>query len=342
VPLEFVVEGTVVGPGETITAPSSAPARLLFSDRSEIRVAPTSKLAVVGLDARGSRIALTDGSIDVRVRHRPDTAWRFDAGPFTVDVRGTSFHLAFDATRGRLALHMMTGVVEVRGATDARVFTLRAGESLELFSSPGRKPAAEPAQAVEAAAEGTFSPQEAPTAQPPAAPVRRRVPHVEPGEAPVGTEPWPRLIARGDFAAVVHQAERRGLDATVAGASAADLSALADAARYTKRNDLARQALLSLRARFPGTSRASDAAFFLGRLAELTSSSGAAALSWYETYLGESKRGPYTGEALGREIVLLARSDRDRARKAAQTYLERFPKGAQAALAKSLLQSATE
>ena len=341
-PLHYVVEGGVLGPGETITTPSSAPARLLFSDRSEIRVAPTTKLAVVGLDARGSRIALADGAIDVEVRHRAETAWRFDAGPFTIDVRGTSFHLAFDANRGRLGLHMLTGVVDVRGAADARVFTLRAGESLELFSQSQRKSEAAPRQAVKAPTEVAAARAEVPAAHVPAVPARRRVAHVGPAEAPAAPEPWPRLIARGDFAAVVRQAEKRGLDVTLASASAADLGALADAARYTKRNDLARQALLGLRARFPGTARASDAAFFLGRLAELTPTSGAAALSWYETYLGESGRGPYAGEALGREIVLLARTDQARARKAAQTYLERFPKGAQAELAKSLLQSATE
>jgi hypothetical protein len=150
---------------------------------------------------------------------------------------------------------------------------------------------------------------------------------------------------------VVKDAERRGLDATLASASAAELTSLADAARYTRHNDLARQALLGLRARFPGTVRASDAAFFLGRLAEQPSSSSpsspssspgsasGAALSWYETYLRESEHGPYAGEALGREIAMFARTDRARAQKAAQIYLERFPHGTQAELAKSLLES---
>ena len=100
--------------------------------------------------------------------------------------------------------------------------------------------------------------------------------------------------------------------------------------------------LLSLRARFPGTTRAGDAAFFLGRLAELPPSSSGAAVAWYETYLRESARGPYGGEALGREIALLAHTDRARAQKAAQFYLERFPHGTQAELAKSLLESVPE
>jgi len=73
-------------------------------------------------------------------------------------------------------------------------------------------------------------------------------------------ESWSSLIARGEFAAVVKDAEDRGLDVTLARASAAELTLLADAARYTRRYDVARQALLRVRERFPGSSRSSEAA----------------------------------------------------------------------------------
>jgi TolA-binding protein len=296
------------------------------------------------VDAHGSRIALADGALDVQVRHRQDTSWRFDAGPFSVKVVGTSFHMAYEAGRGRLALQMKTGMVEARGPAEDRVFTLRAGESLELFAGPAPQPtpASPPSSSVPAKAEAEAPP---PLVEPPApqvapAPSRRRAPHAERAEAAAESGRWGRLIAQGDFATVVRHAERRGLDATLASASAEDLASLADAARYIRRTDLARQALLGLRARFPGTAHASDAAFFLGRLAEASPASVSAALAWYETYLGESGRGPYAGEALGRELALLARADRARAQKVAETYLARFPHGAQAELAKSLLESA--
>jgi hypothetical protein len=354
-PLHYVLEGTLLGPGETITAGPTAPARLVFSDSSQIRLAPAAKLSVLALDAHGSRVLLADGDLDVQVQHRPDTSWRFEAGPFTVKVRGTSFHLAYLAERGRLALHMVTGVVEVQGPpqglASARALTLRAGESLELFAGPAPKP-------IAPSLEGPTAPETSPaeklpaeTASPlPAPPVlrgmaqqpRRRAPQAEQVKVAHDPSAWASLIAQGDFAGVVKDAERRGLDVTLASASPAELTLLADAARYTRRSDLARQALLGLRARFPGTARASDAAFFLGRLAETPASSSGAAVAWYETYLRESARGPYAGEALGREIALLARSDRARASDAAQIYLERFPHGTQAELAKSLLQSHPE
>jgi hypothetical protein len=346
-PLHYVVEGAALESGENIRTGSAAPARLVFSDDSEIRVAPATKVAVRAVDAHGSRIALADGELDVRVRHRQGTSWRFDAGPFSVKVVGTSFHLSYEAERGRLALQMLAGVVEARGPSDDRVFTLRAGESLELFANPGSPPSSAPGQpsasvAVPAPANVEVAPPLVEPAAPHVAPVppRRRASRTERVEGTLEPAHWGRLIARGEFAAVVNDAERRGLDATLAGASAAELTSLADAARYIRRTDLARQALLGLRARFPGTTHASDAAFFLGRLAESPPVSASAAVAWYETYLSESGRGPYAGEALGREIALLARRDPARAQKAARTYLARFPHGTQAELAKSRLESA--
>jgi TolA-binding protein len=150
-------------------------------------------------------------------------------------------------------------------------------------------------------------------------------------------DPWSDLITKGDFSAIVQDAERRGLDVTLARGSALDLITLADAARYTRKYETARQALLALRARFAGSDRSKDAAFFLGRLSEVGPSSSDAALTWYDTYLAEAGRGPYASEALGRKLTLLVPMDRERARKAARTYLQRFPQGNQAELAHSVL-----
>ena len=351
-PLHYVLEGATLGPGETIKAEPAVPAKLSFSDTSQIRISPAAKLSVLSLDAHGSRIALADGELDVQVQHRPGSSWRFEAGPFTVQVRGTEFHLAYAAERGRFALQMVTGAVEVRSRFDDRVLNLRAGESLELFAGAQSKPAA-PAVVRPAAAETSATAKSSAEAAPPLptrispSSARHRASPAERASAGPEAMVWASLIAQGDFAGVVEDAERRGLEATLASASAAELTSLADAARYTRHNDLARQALLGVRARFPGTARAGDAAFFLGRLAEQPASSpssspgsaSGAALAWYETYLRESERGPFAGEALGREIAMLAHTDRSRAQRAAQIYLERFPQGTQAELAKSLLES---
>jgi pyruvate/2-oxoglutarate dehydrogenase complex dihydrolipoamide acyltransferase (E2) component len=233
--LHYVIEGAAVGPGETIRTVATASARMLFSDDSRIRIAPATKVSVLALDAHGSRIALADGALDVEVRHRQGTSWRFEAGPFSVKVVGTSFHLAYEAERGRLALQILTGRVEARGPSDDRVFTLRAGESLELFA--GVAPASSPTTPVPPSAkpvppEVTSPLPEAATPRvAPAPSSRHHATHAARAEVSLASGGWARLIAQGDFAAVVKDAEQRGLDATLASAAAADLTSLAALAR---------------------------------------------------------------------------------------------------------------
>jgi hypothetical protein len=143
-------------------------------------------------------------------------------------------------------------------------------------------------------------------------------------------------LNQGQFAQVVADAERRGIDQVIAEARPADMAALADAARYTNRDSLSRRVLLAMRSRFAATESAHDASFFLGRLAETTSGTEPA-LAWYETYLREAPRGLYAKEAMGREMRLRMTGPSERARQIARQYLERFPQGSEAELARALV-----
>jgi TolA-binding protein len=344
--LAFVVEGASIGSAQGIEAHPDAPAELVFSDQSRVKLAPKTKVSVLSMDTHGAQVSLANGDLDVSVKRREEASWRFEAGPFIVSVKGTSFHLGYQAERGRLAVQMREGVVEVKGPSPDRTLTLRGGESLELFAntSTAKQAPADPAAGrklphEQPSAAREFAEPLAPATR--AASQRARARASEPRPEGETAEPWSQLIGRGDFAAVVKDAEEQGLDVALTRASATDLTALADAARYIRRYDVAKQALLRVRDRFPGSNRSGDAAFFLGRLAEAGPSSQSA-LSWYEIYLRESPHGAYAGEALGREIALYSQSDRSRARVAARQYLERFPHGSQADLAKSLVQSADE
>jgi len=121
------------------------------------------------------------------------------------------------------------------------------------------------------------------------------------------------------------------------GSSSDDLAALADAARYRRQDDLARRALDAQRRRFQGSSRAADAAFFLGRLDEKEGAGLVHALSWYDRYLNEAPSGSYVAEALGRKMVAV----RDlygvaQARTVADEYVRRFPHGSYAGAARAL------
>jgi ferric-dicitrate binding protein FerR (iron transport regulator) len=74
---------------------------LRFSDGSDVALS-SGQLRVRTLAENGARIALDDGNAEVYVVHTPRTHWSFDAGPFEVDVIGTSFGLAWDQARRSL------------------------------------------------------------------------------------------------------------------------------------------------------------------------------------------------------------------------------------------------
>jgi hypothetical protein len=150
-------------------------------------------------------------------------------------------------------------------------------------------------------------------------------------------EPWSVHVAAGRYQSVIEAAERRGLADVYRGASREDLQALADAARYVRRPDIARAALLAIRSRFDGTRAAEEAGFLLGRLEE-TSGATRQALEWYERYLSESPDGVYAAQALGRKLLLVQeRGSSSDAVSVAREYLRRFPAGPYAATARQLL-----
>jgi ferric-dicitrate binding protein FerR (iron transport regulator) len=134
-PLHYTVEGLVARRGDAIEASPDVASRLLFSDESRIVLDASTRLTVDGLNARGARIGLLDGAVDVFVKPRANGSWLFSAGPFLVRVKGTSFRLAFAASLGRLGLQMTSGRVEVL-APPGRTVAVGAGESIELFATP--------------------------------------------------------------------------------------------------------------------------------------------------------------------------------------------------------------
>src|SRR6185369_15450726 len=125
-------------------------------------------------------------------------------------------------------------------------------------------------------------------------------------------------------------------DAAIEEGTSADLDALADAARYNGKDELARRALLAQRRRFAGGPRAARAAFLLGRLEE-AAGRPSKALEWFDGYLREAPSGPYASEALGSKMGVLQRVyGNDKARAVAEEYLRRFPGGSYSAAAQAL------
>ncbi|MEM6990791.1 MAG: tetratricopeptide repeat protein, partial [Myxococcota bacterium] len=100
----------------------------------------------------------------------------------------------------------------------------------------------------------------------------------------------------------------------------------------------AREALQSVRKRFPRTNAAAKAAYALGRIAFDTQRKYGAAATWFQTYLDERPSGALKREALGRLIESHRRSGASGpAKQAAQRYLDRYPDGPHADIARQAL-----
>jgi hypothetical protein len=338
-PLSFVVEGAAVAVDGAVRggAPGDRRPVMRFSDGTEVELGARARAHVASLTQHGARISLDEGEVRARVVHWERARWLFDAGPCVVTVTGTAFTLSWTPDEERIDLRLENGSVEVGGPILDQPIPLRSGKWLTLRlrqheilirDIPGGEQATAPSGSSAATPEAPTPSAEATVADAGLAPAP---------PAPPPRQDWASSVASGKFQQVVDEAERLGIDACLAQASSSELGALADAARYTKWRELSKQALLAQRQRFPGSRRAAEAAFLLGRLGE---SNGATAVSWYDDYLAEAPAGPYAPEALGRKMILVEKmSGRGAAAKVAREYLSRFPRGTYARAAEALLQA---
>ena len=345
--LTFEVSNATVNDGGYVAAAGND-ASVRFSDRSELGVEHGTRLRVSRLEAHGAHVMLEGGLLHVRIHPEARTSWTLDAGPYAVHVTGTEFDLAWRVDDQTLDLRLFKGSVVIDGPLASGGLKVAAGQHLVAHASDGSLSIADGRDAAttsgETAAQGSGA-STAPVA--PVAPTTLAVAAAAAATPPVpvqrssatrGGEGWPSRVGHGDFGAVISDAERRGLDVSLAEASAVDLAALADAARYARRPELARRALTATRARFPAAIQARDAAFFLGGLAE-SDKSDARAIDWYDLYLREGPEGAYASQALGRKMVLVERTRGiESALPVAIQYLQRFGDGPYAPAARKLLQ----
>ncbi|MES1205495.1 MAG: FecR family protein [Pseudomonadota bacterium] len=343
---------------------SRTPARVSFSDGSAVVLNPGARGAVLGTTVRGARVRLEQGHARFSVAHRRETEWSVEAGPFTVVVHGTVFDLSWTGQSGALAVDLMVGSVTVKGPVRGGSVTLGAGQRLTAQAATGRTQV-DPIGAPPAGAGGVSPAEESAAADtggdsevaarddvlPSASPAlpgggahgsgatfsgarssRRPAASIADVSAT-----WESRVAAGQFQSVVDAADKAGIERCLAAVPAASLGALADAARYARRTDLARRALLAERRRFGGTVGAHDAAFLIGRLAEDADGDLREALRWYDRYLEEGAAGTYASEALGRKMLALDRlGEAEDARAVAGRYLDGFPTGAFAIRARRL------
>jgi TolA-binding protein len=228
-------------------------------------------------------------------------------------VTGTTFDVGWKPEPAQLRIAMKAGTVRITGPG------LGDGQSVGVGEPVTFSPSSAPSVALAEASSGR---------EISARPAPREVPR-EP--------PWTELVDHGEHEQVLKKAEAIGIADVLATRGEADLMALADAARFSGRKPLARDALLTVRRRFPGGARAATATFLLGKLDD-EAGRPADAAGWYERYLDEAKGGPLVMEASARAISAWKRAgDTARARASAESYLRRFPDGPSAGAAREIL-----
>jgi len=345
-PLTFAMSQGEIQDGGYFRVAAAARPTLQFSDGTKLALVAGARGRVASVDAHGARVMLDEGEARVEVVPHPGARWLFDAGPFVVHVQGTEFELAWKGGEGRLDLRLHKGAVTVTGPLSGEAIALRPGQWLtvhlaarEVFVrdfdsvSPPALSGNSEAPPAPAASAPLLAPPAAADATTTQGKTRRQASPVR----SVNSEPaWAPARAEGDWNRILEQATKRGLDRTLAERGSEDLALLADAAHYLNRDDIAQQALLAQRQRFPGSTRAKDAAFLLGRIVEAKSGGASEALGWYERHLQEAPNGVYASEALGRKMTVLARLNGDAAaRPVAEEYLQRYPSGTYARAARA-------
>jgi hypothetical protein len=341
-PLGYWVEGGQLVEGGYVRASRPEGVRLHFVEGTELRLPFETRGRLVSVDDKGARFAIEQGLATVSVVPRPEARWLFEAGPFLVAVHGTVFTVAWDGSSERLNVQLEKGLVSVNGPLSEEPIVIRAGQQLlvDLNKKEVRLREMEAAVSTESVVlEKSVSPAERPHDASTASEARTH------GAA----RSWAAALAAGDVDFVLADAERRGIARVMVHAPSESLAALADAARYRRKYDLARAALLAQRDRFSGSRRAEEAAFLLGRVEEASeranggvrgSSKMAAskAIDWYDRYLRDSPHGAYASEALGRKMVVIwSAQGASAARPLAEDYLHLFSHGTYAGAARALV-----
>lgn len=273
---------------------------LHFTDGSRVTLQAEAQVEVVDTSPQGATLQLREGTAEFDIRHQAETSWSVRSGPFDVQVTGTRFDTSWSERAQSFELRLHEGSVVLSGGELASPQRLKPGE--RFFALVGEKkygvlPLLEPA--LPKAPDAQVGPAVVPLMdpEPPEATKRPTVSETQP-VSPNGAD-WSRLLRDGKFAEVLTQAEARGLQQCLRSCSLAELRALADAARYSSKLEIARRCLHAQRDRFAGDAAATTALYLLGRVEEQAGQTGLAR-EWYSRYLKESPTGSLAPEAESR------------------------------------------
>jgi transmembrane sensor len=328
--------------GVWVSAPAKEPSVIAFSDGSKVRLTAGAQARVVSTSEHGARVVVERGSVRADVVPRARNDWWVIGGPFEIHVTGTSFDARWEPEHESLHVTMYEGHVEIRAECLPRVRSLSRGESAVIECPRGELAVTAPKPSP--SAESVSVPLLAAPAAPAAPAATRPSARPERGRAtasdipPLAAPSWNAWARLGSYKEALTAAEREGFGSLSATLSLGELLELATTARLAGNAARATEAYSAVRSRFSGTDGAATAAFHLGQLAFDGARSYAEAHRYFTTYLRERPSGALAAEALGRLMEAEQRlGDLTAARATATVYVQRYPAGAHARLAKSLL-----
>lgn len=327
-------QGRSLTESSKVIAPAERGETLSFSDGSRVELGPRAEIALSKLAPEQAHLELARGHVDASIRKGTGRTWTLAAGPYSVRVVGTAFTVDWDASTRFFAVNVREGKVLVTGG-ELRTggVLLGAGERIERQAAP--------LAPVEAAPEAS---EKLPVSSPPS-PSERPFASALPPSPSVSTslskrEDFRVQATHGDYSAAMATARRAGLAQLQRELSAEDLLLLANTARYAGSSSEAREVLLKLRERFPGSPSATHAAMLLAAQAGDRDKNSAEAERWLRTFLTESPTGELAAGARARLLaMLLQRGAKAEAEQVARDYLRLHPHGQHAARAQAVLQA---
>jgi transmembrane sensor len=318
-PVTFDVARTRGVVGSWVRAPEAEQVPLRFSDGATLLLAQRAHGQVTAVNPDGARVMIAKGHATVSVPSAPGIRYRFDVGPFALTMNGTRFDTSWDPASEVFELDLHDGSVQVSGPTIEGERVVVAGQHVRIALAVSSKIVdevvdSEPQGNVDAAAPSVVRPTPSPA---PSAPS------------------WRRLSEEGKYAEAL-AAAGPAFDALLTTSPSADVLALADTARLGGDRARAKRAYTTVRSRFSGSADAGLAAFWLGRGA-VEDGDDSSAAQWFETYLRERPNDRLAREALGRLLEARDRQgDAVAAKALAVRYLEKYPDGPHAKLARKL------
>jgi TolA-binding protein len=314
-----------------LSAPSNASLPISFSDGTRVDLMAKSRARVLRVGEHGAHVVLESGDAHLKVIPTENANWQVSAGPFLVNVVGTRFDVAWSPDDDVFTLELHEGKVNLSGCLFGSGRSLVAGETVR--ASCKTKEYEIKTRGAKQASEG--KPQSTDAETDAAASIERPAAEASPPKPTAAN--WQALARAGKYKEAVALAAESGFDKVLGQASAADLTLLGDAARFSGDSAKAISAYSALRSRYPGGERAANAAYAMARLNFDQRGAVNEAARWFRTYLSEHPDGSLAREAQGRLLECLRRAgNRAAAERQADLYLERYPDGPHADLARSV------